>query len=639
MTVVRLFVLLFLLTLSLCNLSLSLPENEALLKFKESLTHAEALDDWVSGSNPCEKKWFGVICIDGIITGLHLSNIDLSGTIDIEALKELHNLRTISFVNNSFTGPIPEFNKLGKLKSLLLSNNGFSGEIANDFFSPMSSLKKIWISDNKFTGKIPESVMQLPHLKELHLEGNQFTGPIPPLKRPQLITSLDFSHNKLEGEIPSSFSTFSGTSFDHNDGLCGKPLEKVCSFPPPSSDESETTPVSSSSSSSPVSSSPSSTDSNGKTVVVVVILILMTLFLMFTLCSANGRHKDDDFSMLEKENLDEVVLSVRSQGSSKRQSSDNSRRGAGSTRRGSHQGRHGMGDLIMINDERGTFGLPDLMKAAAEVLGSGGLGSAYKAMMTNGVSVVVKRMREMNMLGRDSFDAEMRKFGRIRHKNILTPLAYHFRKEEKLMVSEYMPKGSLLYVLHGDRGIFHADLNWEIRLKIIKGIANGLRFLHTEYSTYNLPHGNLKSSNVLLDEDYEPLLGDYALDPLTNPNHSAQTMFAYKSPEYLLNHQVSPKSDVYCLGIIILEVVTGKFPSQYLANGKGGTDVVQWVQQAKSEGKEQELIDPEIANNSSAESVQQMVQLLRIGAACAESNTSQRLDMSEAIRRIEAIQV
>ena len=108
-----------------------------------------------------------------------------------------------------------------------------------------------------------------------------------------------------------------------------------------------------------------------------------------------------------------------------------------------------MTDLMMVNDEKGSFGLPDLMKAAAEVLGSGGLGSAYKAIMTNGLSVVVKRMREMNMLGRDQFDAEMRRFGRIRHKNILTPLAYHYRKEEKLLVSEYMPKGSSLYVLHG----------------------------------------------------------------------------------------------------------------------------------------------------------------------------------------------
>ncbi|EEF46248.1 pollen receptor-like kinase 3 [Ricinus communis] len=624
MTVVRLLVLLFLLTLSLwCNLSFSLSENESLLKLKKSLNHAGVLDDWVSGSNPCVRRWVGVICFGGIITGLHLSDLGLSGTIDIEALQQLPGLRTISFVNNSFSGPIPEFNKLGALKSLLLTHNEFSGEIANDFFTPMSSLKKVWLSENKFTGKIPDSLMQLSLLKELHLEGNQFSGKIPPLKQSKL-NSLDLSQNLLEGEIPQSLSAFSASSFAGNTGLCGKPLATECSSSLPSLPGQ------------PESHPPAGDNTN--TMVGVVVLLLITLLISCTLCSSNKSDKDE-FSFSEKENLDELVLSVRGNGSSKKPPLENSRKGPGSRRASQHNNGNGMTDLIMVNDEKGSFGLPDLMKAAAEVLGSGGLGSAYKAMMTSGLSVVVKRMREMNVLGRDSFDAEMRRFGRIRHKNILTPLAYHFRKEEKLLVSEYIPKGSLLYVLHGDRGMCHAELNWPIRLKIIKGIANGLGFLHSDYSTYNLPHGNLKSSNVLLDENYEPLLGDYALDPLTNSNHSAQAMFAYKSPEYITTHQVSPKSDVYCFGIIILEIITGKFPSQYLSNGKGGTDVVQWVLQASSEGREQELIDPEIANTSNTNSIHQMVQMLRIGAACAETDATQRLDMSEAIRRIEEIKV
>lgn len=138
-------------------------------------------------------------------------------------------------------------------------------------------------------------------------------------------------------------------------------------------------------------------------------------------------------------------------------SSKHSRASEHGSKKGSSHGEHkkassrggSMGDLVMVNDEKGVFGLQDLMKAAAEVLGNGGLGSAYKAAMANGLSVVVKRMREMNKIGRDVFDAEMRQFGRIRHSNILIPLAYHYRREEKLFVTEYMPKGSLLYVLHG----------------------------------------------------------------------------------------------------------------------------------------------------------------------------------------------
>jgi serine/threonine protein kinase len=162
-------------------------------------------------------------------------------------------------------------------------------------------------------------------------------------------------------------------------------------------------------------------------------------------------------------------------------------------------------------------------------------------------------------------------------------------------------------------------------------------FLHTEFASYDLPHGNLKSSNVLLGEDYEPLLSDYAFQPLINTPNAVQAMFAYKSPEYIQYQQVSPKSDVYCLGIIILEILTGKFPSQYLSNGKGGTDVVQWVLSSMYERREEELIDPELLSYTNSRD--QIFQLLRIGAACTEGNPEQRLDMREAIRRIEEVQI
>jgi serine/threonine protein kinase len=189
----------------------------------------------------------------------------------------------------------------------------------------------------------------------------------------------------------------------------------------------------------------------------------------------------------------------------------------------------------------------------------------------------------------------------------------------------------------GDRGISHAELNWPTRLKIIKGIARGMGFLHTEFACYDVPHGNLKSSNVLLSEDYEPLLCDYAFNPLINTTQAMHALFAYKSPEYTQYQQLSPKSDVYCLGIIILEILSGKFPSQYHNNGKGGIDVVQWVLTAMSENREEEVIDPEMA--SSTNSLKQMLQLLQIGAACIHSDPGQRLDMREAIRRIEGAQV
>ncbi|OWM77333.1 pollen receptor-like kinase 3 [Punica granatum] len=613
-----------LLLLSFTTSSLSGPEDDALLKFKESLTNAGALDSWEPNSQACN-GWAGVVCFNGIITGLHLSDMGLSGKIDISALESVRGLRTISFVNNSFSGQIPEFNQLGALKSLLLTRNQFSGEIPIDFFLRMQSIKKVWLSENKFSGNIPASLAQLLNLMELHLEGNQFSGQIPSIKADKLV-SVDFSRNKLTGPIPASLSKFGANSFAENDGLCGKQVGKECSnvenpMAVAIPQEAQTAPSQSSSGSKGGSSV-------FGTIVWIVGGILVVGIVLIVLFSS--RRRDDDFRVLEKEKMHEagqVNMPVPKSESSTKKGSV--------SKKGSQNGKGSTADLVIVNDQRGTFGLADLMKASAEVLGNGSLGSAYKAVMANGVSVVVKRMREMNAFTKEGFDAEMRRFGKIRHPNILTPLAYHYRREEKLLVSEYIPKGSLLYLLHGDRGICHAELNWPIRFKIILGVAHGLGFLHSEFSSHDLPHGNLKSSNVLLSDNYEPLLSDYALHPLMSSPQAAQAMFAYRAPES--SQGVSLKCDIYCLGIIILEILTGKFPSQYISNGKGGTDVVQWVQSAISEQREEEIIDPAIM--TSRDSVSQMVRLLHIGASCTESNAEDRVDLREAIRSIEELQV
>lgn len=424
------------------SLSAAASEAQALLQLKTSFAQADdALSSWLPNSSPCHSKWAGVMCFDGIITGLHLTGMGLSGKIDISALLDIRGLRTISFMNNSFAGPMPDFNRLGALKSLLLSGNDFSAEIPKDFFSHLNSLKKVWLNGNNFTGRIPDSLAELTHLIELHLENNQFTGPIPAFKKP--INSLDLSGNKLEGPIPASLSNYNASAFAGNDGLCGKPLDKACTAIPNA--------VGSAVSEDHQEEDGGGSSSNSSQVVVGVVIGLLVVFIMVVFLKSK-RGRDDDFSQLEKEYVEEVVEVHVPSATTRSRTMESSSRGKNSetgSRKGSHHGKSAMTDLIMVNDEKGPFGLPDLMKAAAEVLGNGGLGSAYKAVMSSGLSVVVKRMRDMNKLARDGFDAEMRRFGRLRHTNILTPLAYHYRREEKLLVSEYMPIGSLLYVLHG----------------------------------------------------------------------------------------------------------------------------------------------------------------------------------------------
>ncbi|KAL1205526.1 Pollen receptor-like kinase 3 [Cardamine amara subsp. amara] len=609
-------------------------ESEPLLRFKTSVNITKGdLDSWRTGTDPCNGKWFGIYCQKGLtVSGIHVTRLGLSGSINIEDLKDLPNLRTIRLDNNLLSGPLPPFFKLHGLRSLLLSNNSFSGEIANDFFKDTPNLRRVFLDHNHLSGKIPASLMQLTDIEELHMQGNQFSGEIPPIADGnKSLKSLDLSNNNLEGEIPKSIAERKNLEmkFEGNQKLCGPPLNTKCKDKPSST-----------------GSGKEPNEVTGKAIFMVILFLLIFLVVVAIIARLKKR-RQPEFRMLGKDNLsDQESVEVRVPDSIKKpiESSKKQNSADGSSKKGStHHGKGGaggpggggMGDIIMVNSEKGSFGLPDLMKAAAEVLGNGSLGSAYKAVMANGLSVVVKRIRDMNKLAREAFDIEMQRFGKLRHPNVLTPLAYHYRREEKLVVSEYMPKSSLLYVLHGDRGVYHSELTWATRLKIIQGVARGMDFLHEEFASYDLPHGNLKSSNVLLSETYEPLISDYAFLPLLQPNNASQALFAFKSPEFVQNQQVSPKSDVYCLGIILLEVMTGKFPSQYLNNGKGGTDIVEWVQSSIAQHKEEELIDPEISSNT--DSVKQMVELLQIGADCIASNPDERQNMKETVRRIEQV--
>ncbi|KAK6152030.1 hypothetical protein DH2020_014665 [Rehmannia glutinosa] len=502
MAAVRLLLIPLLIFSFYTPVSLSIGEDVHLIEFKESLKVSSALDSsWISGTNPCDRKkaWQGVDCSDTgfkTVSALLLMNLGLSGAagdIDIDALSNLENLRFLSLENNTLSGPMPEFNRLSSLKSLFLSGNQLSGEIPPDYFNNMGSLKKLQLARNKFSGKIPDSLLKLGNIMEIQLQQNEFSGPVPSFEQKSLQT-IDLSYNKLQGEIPQSMSRFPARAFEGNPDVCGSVVSKAC-----------------------------------------------------------AKKEGDNFSVFEEGEFRRgrpvhmPSSARRSMSSSRRGGNSFNDTGSQSSKRGA-QGGKSANDLVVINEEKGVFGLPDLMKAAAEVLGSGGLGSAYKAVMANGVSVVVKRMRDMNKLNKDAFEAEIRRLGRIRHRNILPPLAYHYRKEEKLLVTEFIPKGSLLFLLH-----------------------------------------------------------DYALYSLISNTQSVQAQFAYKCPEAVLYQQLSPKSDVYCLGI------TKRFREQL-----------------------SELIDPEIANAS--DSLDQMEKMLYIAATCTESDHEKRIEMREAIRNIEEVQ-
>ncbi|KAG5030082.1 hypothetical protein GLYMA_05G220900v4 [Glycine max] len=579
-------------------------DSELLLQVKENLqTHNDELSSWNASIPPCSgarSNWRGVLCHEGKVWGVKLENMGLKGVIDVDSLKGLPYLRTLSFMNNDFEGAWPEIDHLIGLKSIYLSNNKFSGEIPFRTFEGLKWLKKVHLSNNHFTGAVPTSLVLLPRLIELRLEGNKFNGPIPRFTRHNKLKSFSVANNELSGEIPASLRRMPVSSFSGNERLCGGPLG-ACN------------------------SKPSTLSIVVAVVVVCVAVIMIAAVVLFILHRRRNQGSatsvENPPSGCNKGRLREV--GSESMRSTRSISSNHSRRGDHTK-------------LSFLRDDRQRFDLHELLRASAEILGSGCFSSSYKAALLNGPTIVVKRFKQMNNVGKEEFQEHMRRLGRLSHPNLLPPLAYYYRKEEKLVVTDYVQNGSLAVRLHGHQSIGEPSLDWPIRLKIVKGIAKGLEYLYKDMPSLIAPHGNLKSSNVLLTESFEPLLTDYGLVPVINQDLAQDIMVIYKSPEYLQQGRITKKTDVWCLGILILEILTGKFPANFLQQGKGSeVSLASWIHSVVPEEWTSAVFDQEMGATKNSEG--EMGKLLKIALNCCEGDVDKRWDLKEAVEKIQEV--
>ncbi|GMI73100.1 pollen receptor like kinase 4 [Hibiscus trionum] len=597
---------------------------ENLLIFKDSLANPSNLRNWNASVTPCngnQANWMGMLCVRNQIWGLQLENMGLGGSANLEILDDMPTLRIISLMNNNFEGQVPELKKLGQLKALYLSNNRFSGEIPDDAFRGTRSLKNLFLSNNGFTGKIPSSLATLPKLLVLNLGGNQFSGRIPDFK--QNVKVANFANNVLEGPIPASFSNMSANMFSGNKNLCGPPLEKCPVTSPPPSPSPSPAPSPSASPQLPPPLYRKTTSALQIALLVLSILSLLSLIaaFIFILCKrkqrsgASNEPYDDDSNKLPPSYIDQD------------KSKDSDCGGCMAKRPVDYA------KLMFLRGEADRFDLHDLLRASAEVLGSGNFGASYKAVLTDGEAVVVKRYKQMNHVGREDFHEHMRRLGRLNHENLLPLEAYYYRKEEKLLVCHFMEDGSLASCLHGNHSLDKPSLDWRTRLKIVKGVARGLAYLYNQLPSLVVPHGHLKSSNVLLNEKSEALLCDYALRPVINQDQAHTHMMAYKSPEHAINGRINRKTDVWCLGILILEILTGKFPENYLtASYDSNTNLGTWVNEMVRDKRTSEVFDVEMTGTKNSKG--EMINLLKIGLSCCEDDHDTRPELKEVVREI-----
>ncbi|CAL4910938.1 unnamed protein product [Urochloa decumbens] len=261
-------------------------------------------------------------------------------------------------------------------------------------------------------------------------------------------------------------------------------------------------------------------------------------------------------------------------------------------------------------------------------LGEGGFGAVYKGVLSDGQEIAVKRLSLGSRQGVQELKTELVLVAKIQHKNLVRIKGVCLEEHEKLLVYEYMPKRSL------DTIIFESqkskELDWTKRLNIINGIARGLQYLH-EDSQLKIVHRDLKPSNVLLDFDYNPKISDFGLAKLFDQDQSQAVTshiagtYGYMAPEYAMHGQYSVKSDIYSLGVLILEMVTGRKNSSFF-DLEQSVDLLSLVWEHWTTGTIAELLDPFLLGRRAPQD--QMSKLVNIGLLCVQDNPADRPAMS-----------
>ncbi|XP_026421307.1 cysteine-rich receptor-like protein kinase 7 [Papaver somniferum] len=273
-----------------------------------------------------------------------------------------------------------------------------------------------------------------------------------------------------------------------------------------------------------------------------------------------------------------------------------------------------MDDITRIESLR--FDL-DTIKAATgnfsndNKLGKGGFGYVYKGTLSNGQEIAVKRLSINSEQGKKEFRTEVGLLVKLQHRNLVRLLGFCLEGEEKLLIYEFVPNGSLDQIIFDPSKA--ANLNWETRYKIIGGIAKGLLYLH-EDSRLRIIHRDLKAANVLLDEENNAKIADFGmaklfdLDLTQGNSSSAVGTFGYIAPEYVLHGQFSTKSDVYSFGILLLEIITGRRINQFYES-ESSEYLLTYVWRHWEEGTALELMDQTLREKYSENEVKKCIQV------------------------------
>ncbi|WJX43353.1 hypothetical protein P8452_30469 [Trifolium repens] len=562
-------------------------------------------------------RFFGLIPngIGGLrsLQVLNFSNNNIFGSIPV-SIRELKSLYILDLSDNKINGSIPcEIEGAISLNELRLQRNLLGGRIPVQI-SKCSALTSMNLAHNKLIGSIPSSIADLTNLQHADFSCNKLTGTLPKkLTNLTHLSSFNVSYNNLQGELPIGgfFKKISPSFVYGNPLLCGSIVNHSCSSYHPK----------------PIVLNPNSNYNNSRTslqnhhhhkiilsisvfiaiggAISIVVGVIVVTFLNIHVRSSNS-HYDPPFGLP-----------------------------GGKDYRSSPEKDPKCGKVVMFNGDVEFTDEPNNLLKEGNEIGRGGFGIVYCVVLRDQKSVAIKKLIGSSLTkSHDDFEKEVQKLGKIRHQNLVALEGYYWNSTFQLIIYEYFSRGNLHKLLHDDNS--KIVFSWSARFKVILGIAKGLAYLHQ----MNIIHYNMKSTNVFIDFCDEPKIGDFGLvNLLPILDHCVlsskiQSALGYTAPEFACRTvNITEKCDVYGFGILVLEIVSGKKPVEYMDD-----DVVvlcDMVRSSLEDGKVEQCIDEKLVGNFSPE---EAIPLIKLGLVCSSHVPSNRPNMAEVVNILETIE-
>ncbi|KAL5223202.1 hypothetical protein ABZP36_027915 [Zizania latifolia] len=511
------------------------------------------------------------------LASIYLAHNSLSGPIPLD-LGNAPALAVLDLASNRLSGALPPsiWNLCDRLSHLRLHDNALTGPIPDPAGpnTTCDALRLLDLAANRFSGSFPPFLTAFRGLQRLDLAANRLQGPIP--EGLAAIPGLNLSCNNFSGQMPPDLAAFTPDSFLSNSpALCGPPLRQQCL------------------------ATPSGLSPTGVAAMVIGLMASAVVVASVSIGWAQGRWRA---RRAEEEGALETT----------------------------EDGAGGEGKLLVFQGGE-HLTLEEVLNATGQVVDKASYCTVYKAKLAEGGgSIELRLLREGSCKDAESCAPAVRRIGRARHENLVPLRAfYQGRRGEKLLVYDYFPGHRTLHdILHGDQG--RPQLTWARRHKIALGAARALAYLHAGHGE---AHGNVRSSNVLVDECFVARLAEHALHRLLVPSAAEAVLLAakadgYRAPELQSRSRCSPRTDVYAFGILLLELLMGRRPSG---------DLPAAVKAAVLEEATTEVFDAEVVRGVRSPAEEGLLHALKLAMGCCAPVAAARPSMAEVVRQLEEI--